>query len=150
MKYLLVSLFIASLCVSGCAVAPPLATSSGRPEVTIQTAHVAKFRAMVIGAVVSHGGELVVDTPSLLKVRGDMTGAGAFAYQALLGNAHSTQPKEAFVFTFVPMGSTTKIFVNAKVDMQNAFGGDQGSDFTAARGAKLQEMLEGAKAKVGG
>lgn len=139
----LFTLLLSLLSLSGCAVAPPLQTASGRPEVTIKTANVAKFRSLVISRAMSRGGELISDGPSSLVFSMPMPGGQAFAYQAFLGNASSTVPKKVLTLVFATEGAQTRIFASGKIEMKNAFGGDQSSG--SMGGQLMQNDLEDVK-----
>ena len=138
---------VLALSLAGCAAPPPQTTSSRRPEVTIKTANVQKFRARAISRVLRKGGDLISETPSQLTFSRPIGTNGEIVYKWAMGNSWAWSPMAITTITFVTEGATTRIFAGGKMDMRNAFGGDQGMDARMGAGAQIQQSLEEVKAE---
>jgi hypothetical protein len=105
-----VVLVAACLLLSACVTQPPrsVLTESGRPEVVIATADVAKIKSVIVGRLLNQGYTVESDNAYSLTLVRAATGMENFAAAMSLGNAYSTNAATA-TFTFVRDGEATRV-----------------------------------------
>jgi hypothetical protein len=138
-----------SAIVVGCANLAPVATPSGKPEVTIASKNVSRIKSDLVSKVSADGYSVVQDTTYSLVVSKQMEGSGAVLYQAALGNVNSSQPQMNISFTIAPTDDTTHVFAHLNIGMQGAFGQNQGTNLDNGKAAhQVQSLLEQVKADI--
>jgi hypothetical protein len=134
-----------------CSCAAPLATPSGRPEVTFHSSDRPRIREALISEFIAVGYNIQQDTPSSLvftKVWDDSQGV---LYQAMLGNAYSSTPELEFHVNLASVPEGTRVFMNVSAEMQNAFGRTDRQDLTDGKIAQqCQSLLEKVRSRLEG
>ncbi|MGY4333300.1 hypothetical protein ACVWWG_007717 [Bradyrhizobium sp. LB7.2] len=96
----------ASLLLAGCqTTAQAPSTASGKPEVTIK-APASAIKARLISLAMDRRLNVTKDTEYLLQVEKPSENLGA---AILLGPKYDSIPAERYVFTFAPMGDSTRV-----------------------------------------
>lgn len=143
-----VSLAIA-VAMTGCATVAPLGTPSGRPEVSIASADTSTIRSALLDRMLSGGYTLENETPSSMTFSKPMSDGDGFMYQALLGNAYSSAPSWLVRINLVSLGGNTRVLASIHSRMQNAFGREDGQDFSQGKaGHEFLSMLKILKERV--
>ena len=146
-RYLLLG--ITMLSVVGCANLAPVATPTGKPEVTINTTNTSRIKGALVSTLGENGYGLTQDTPYSLIFGKQLEGSGAVLYQVALGNAYSSPPQMNMAFTFAPAGQATRVFAHINISMQGVLGQNQGTNMDTGKAAhEVQAMLEQIKANV--
>lgn len=132
----------------GCAASAPLPTPSGRPEVTINASR-AQIKSQLIESFATGGYHIRDETESSILFTRQLDPADGAIYRAFLGTRYSSEPEWEIRVTIVDSGGATRLFANAEVVMQNAFGRVDRNNYTHGRhAAELQSALQGLKLQV--
>jgi len=134
---------LALILLTGCATTQSLHTPSGRPEVTINTTDRSKIKSVILNELMNAGFTLISESEYGLIFSAPMKGFGGVMYQALLGNAYSSQPEWNIRINMAALNNKTRVVAQAVVRMQNAFGREDVNDMTGGKVAlQLQQLLE--------
>jgi hypothetical protein len=139
---LLVSVFMAV----GCA-APPLKTTSGRPEITVNDRSIASVRTAVVNYFVDQGfAPVKTDGTQLVFEREGSTG------QALLMGMLTDNPesKNRITITLVENGGDVRVVGAVAAMGQSNFGRQQAVELRGKGYQQLQSALEAIKARAEG
>lgn len=138
--------------LSSCAAPQPLATPTGRPEVTIATGNTAAVKGRIITVCAQSGYMLVNESPSMLVFSRRMDLNQATLYTVAMGNAYSSYPMVIARFSLTNSGGgNTRVFAALTTSMQNAFGQESGMDMSLSKeGHALQAVLELIKSEFEG
>ena len=129
--------------LSGCAALPPIATPSGRPEVTIATKNSQAVKSRIIAVCAQCGYTMTAESPSMLVFNKQMSLNQAMIYTIALGNVHSSHPIEIVRFTITPVGSATRVYATINTSMQNGFGQTNDMDMSKGKaGRSLHNVLQ--------
>ena len=141
------------LCLCGilfsCAATQPLATPSGRPEVTV-SATVSRAQNVTIDVMASNGYALTSQTSNALVFEKEMPPDQAMLFLIGVGNSYSSQPKSIVRFIFTSSGGQVRIFGSIQASTQGPFGQTTNLDITNGKSAQaLQTSLEALKQRIG-
>lgn len=114
---------LAVLLISGCTTGPRLATTSGRPEVTIPRTTAQRVRAVIIERGMASGWILERETENTIIFLHLTQNALA---GVLLASSYDTTVKERIRYTVVPVGNDIKLYTSVE------FVTNQGSAFERA------------------
>ncbi|MGJ4932178.1 hypothetical protein ACQR1I_35425 [Bradyrhizobium sp. HKCCYLS2038] len=105
-----VLIVISALSLSGCQTAAQApATASGKPEVTIRAA-TAAIKARLLSLAMDRRFSVTKDTEYLLQIEKPSDNVGA---ALLLGSRYDATPAERIVFTFAPIGDSTRVVASS-------------------------------------
>ena len=121
-QFCITILFFALL--SGCAMPPKRVaeTSSGRPEVTINTTDLDLVKSEIINQMQSGNFFLQDDSKYRLLFTKEMEGGQAVMAQMLVGNSYSTTPVAEIAFNLSKQGNSIKVIEFSSFSTQMAFG----------------------------
>jgi membrane-associated protease RseP (regulator of RpoE activity) len=136
MKYLK-SIFICSaitivtiLIFESCTVTQPLATPSGKPDVTINTTDRGKIKSAIINRFMSGGYQMVSESDYGVVFSRQWNNFNGILYQSLLGNSYSSTPNVIIRINMATLDGATRVLLQPSVSMQNAFGREDINELT--------------------
>jgi hypothetical protein len=148
LRSILVVTILAAFC--GCANMQPVATPTGKPEVTIGTTNTSSIKSALVSDLAANGYRLSQDTAYSMVFTRPLEGGSALLYQAALGNSYSSTPQMNISFSFAPQSGATRVFARIYTTMQNAFGRVDQTNMDRGRAAHdVQAMLERVKSRFG-
>jgi hypothetical protein len=109
--------------LGGCATAVPkiTQTSSGKPEVVINTTNTDQIKAEIINKMMNEQYQLVKDTSYLLEFNRPANSNENLAAALSIGNSYSNNSRVA-TFTIINNNETTKIIVSLSLQAQMPMG----------------------------
>jgi hypothetical protein len=141
--------FGAVMAFGGCAGVGPLPTTSGNPEVTINSENTKRIKETLIDLYSSSGYAVVRETEYTVTVSRALDTGQAMFYQVAMGNAYSSPPQVNISLTITPVGGATKVFGQISIGMRGVFGQDQGTNLNHGKaGRQLQDTLEQLKTRI--
>lgn len=112
------------LCLAGCAAQPQKisTTSSGNPEVIVNTTSTDEVKGKITEALLSKGAAIEKETNSSISFSKQLEGFEEIMMRTALGNSSSTPVKQETTFTFVKVDGGVKIYAASSAFTQNALG----------------------------
>lgn len=139
-----INLALVCLLAVSCAPVKPLATPSGRPEVTITGATKKQILDVLVENLVGQGMELrrLDDYTAVFGKRDS-----SFGSAVLFGSRYDSTPEMRVTFTLVDVAGAVRVYCNAAMVTNPGSAHERISDATAANGEEIQQMLQRLRAR---